>query len=88
MSNFLKKKDIKTLDWPDNSPYLNLIENLRAILKDKVADKHTNSAKDLETAIKRIWTQKITAEYCKNLVYNMRCCLQAVITNKGGHNKY
>ena len=87
VSDFLKKKNIKMLDWPGNSPDLNLIENLWPILKDKVADKHPTIAKDLELA-KRIWTQKITAEYCKHLVHNMLCCLQAVIKNKGGYTIY
>ena len=73
------------LDWPGNSPGLNLIENLWAIVKDKVADEHPISAKDLEMAIKRIWTKKITAKYCNHLVYSMLYCLQAVIKNKGGH---
>ena len=38
VSDFLEKKNIKTLDWPGNSPNLNPIENLWAILKDNVAD--------------------------------------------------
>ena len=83
--DFLEKKNIKALDWPGNSPDLNPIENLWAILKDKEADEHLTSAKYLETAIKCIWMQKITVEY---LVHSMPCCLQAVIKNKGGHVKY
>ena len=63
VSNFLKKNNIKRLDWPGNSPDLHRIENVWAILKDKVGDEHPTSAKDLEMAIKRIWTQTITAEY-------------------------
>ena len=47
VSDFLKKKNIKTLDWPDNSPDLNPIKYLCAILKDKVADEHPTSVKDL-----------------------------------------
>ena len=76
------------LDWPGDSPDLNPIQNWRAILKEKVADTHLTSAKNLEMAIKRISTQKITAEYSKLLVHSMLCCLQAVIKNKGGHTKY
>ena len=53
VSNFLKK-NIKTLDWPCNSPDLNPFENLWATLKDKVADKHPTSTKDLKMAIKYI----------------------------------
>ena len=45
MSDFPLKNNIKMLDWFDNSP-VNPIENLRAILKDKVADKHPTSDKD------------------------------------------
>ena len=78
VSNFLKK-NIKTLEWPGNSPDLNSIENLWAVLKDKMADEHSTSATNLEMAIKGIWTQKITAEYCKHLVHSMPCHLQAVI---------
>ena len=70
VSDFFKKKNIKTLDWPGNSPELNIIENLWAILKDQVADEHPTSAKDLKIAIKRKWMQKITAEYCKHLVHS------------------
>ena len=46
MVDFVKKKNIKTLDRPDNSPDFNSIENFWAILKEKVAD--------LEMAIKCI----------------------------------
>ena len=53
VSDFFKE-NIKTPDWICNSPDLNSIENLWAILKEKVADEHPTSAKDLEMAIKRI----------------------------------
>ena len=87
VSDFLKNKNIETLDWSGHSPDFNLVENLWATLKDKVADEHPINAKGLKMAIKRIWTQKIIAEYCKHLVHNMPFCLQAVINNKSGHTK-
>ena len=46
VSDFLKK-NIKTLDWLCNSPDLNPVENLWAMLKDKVADEHLTSDQDL-----------------------------------------
>ena len=88
VSNLFKKKNIKTFDCPVNSSDLNLIENLWAILKDKVANEHPTSAKDPEMKIERIWTQKITAEYYKHLMHSMLCRLQAVIKNKREHTKY
>ena len=76
------------LDWPGKSPDFNPIENLRAIMKNKVVDKHTTSAKNLKMALKRRWTQKITArKYCKHLVHSISCRLQAVIKNKDRHTK-
>ena len=59
------------LDWPGNNPDLNPIENMWAILKDKGADKHPTSAKDLKMAIKCIWMQYITAEYCEHLMHSI-----------------
>ena len=75
------------LDWPGDSPDLNLIKNLWAIVKDKVTDEHPTSAKNLKMAIKHIAMQKITAEYYKHLVHSMPCHLQAVTKNKDGHSK-
>ena len=63
MSDFLKK-NIKILDWPGDSPNLNPIENLWAIMIEKVADKHPTTAKNLEMAIKHIWIHKITCMPC------------------------
>ena len=74
VGDFLKKKNIITLDW-QVSLDLNVIENLWLILRDKMADEHPTSTKDLKMAIKHIWMQKITAEYCKHLVHTMPCHL-------------
>ena len=88
VSDFVKKKNIKTVDWPNNNPDLHPIENLWEILKDKVADEHPTRAKDLKMAIKRKLTQNIIAEYCKHLAHSLPCRLRVVIKNKGGHTKY
>ena len=73
------------MDWPGNSQDLSPIEILWAILKDKVADEHSTSAKELEMAIKPIWAKKITAEYCTHLLHSMPGRRQAVIKNEGGY---
>ena len=88
VSEFLKKKKIKTIDWPGNSPDLNPIENVCSLLKNKVADRQTTSTQEMETAIKLLWIHNITPEYCRNLVDSMPRRLQAVLNNRGGHTKY
>ena len=89
VTNFLKKKKkVKVLDWPGNSPDLNPIENLLTIMKDKVAEKQPSSLPDLCRAIKEVWVKEISKEYCANLVNSMPRRLAAVIQNNGGHTKY
>ena len=88
VSEFLKTKNIKTIDWPGNSPDLNSIENVWSLLKNKVADRQPTSAQEMETAIKLVWIHEITPEYCRNTVESMPRRLQAVLNNRGGHTKY
>ena len=88
VTQFLKSKKIRILDWPGNSPDLNPIENLWSILKDKVSEKQPTSAKMLEQAIKEVWVRELSNEYCQSLVESMPRRLEAVIKAKGGPTKY
>ena len=88
VTQFLKPKKIRILDWPGNSPDLNPIENLWSILKDKVSEKQPTSAKMLEQAIKEVWVRELSNEYCQSLVESMPRRLEAVIKAKGGPTKY
>ena len=80
---FLAEKGIKVLDWPGNSPDLNLNENLWTNIKNKVAEKHPSSAKDLVKMIKEVWVKEISQEFCRNLVHSMPRRLQEVIKPEG-----
>ena len=88
VSEFLKEKKIKVLNWPSNSLDLNPIENLWEVLKNKVADKQPSSAKDLKDDIKEVWIRELSPAYCRTLVESMPRRLEMVIKNNGGHMKY
>ena len=47
VKKFLRENYVTALDWPGNSPNLNPIENLRAKMKDLVAEKQPSSGKAL-----------------------------------------
>ncbi len=71
------------LDWPANSPDLNPIDNLWAIIKRKMRDTRPNNADDLKAAIKATWAS-ITREQCHRLISSMPRRIDAVIHAKGG----
>uniref|UniRef100_A0AAZ3QYT6 Tc1-like transposase DDE domain-containing protein n=1 Tax=Oncorhynchus tshawytscha TaxID=74940 RepID=A0AAZ3QYT6_ONCTS len=83
---WLKKKHIKVLEWPSQSPDLNPIENLWRELKVRVAKRQGRNLNDLENC-KEEW-DKIPPEMCANLVANYKKRLTSVITNKGFATKY
>ncbi len=84
---WLKKKQIKVLEWPSQSPDLNPIENLWRELKVRVAKRQPRNLNDLERICKEEW-DKIPTEMCANLVANYKKRLTSVIANKGFATKY
>ncbi len=68
---WLKKKHIKVLEWPSQSPDLNPIENLWRELKVRVAKGQPRNLNDLERIYKEEW-DKIPPEMYANLVANYK----------------
>ena len=79
---WLKRKHIKVLEWPSQSPDQNPIENLLRELKLRVAKRHPRNLKDLERICKEEWT-KIHPKICANLLKNYNKRLTSVLANKG-----
>ena len=78
-----KKKHIKVLEWPSQSPDLNPIENLWRELKVR----QPRNLNNVEKICKEEW-DKIPPEMCANLVANYKKHLTSVIANKGFATKY
>jgi transposase len=76
------------LEWPGNSPDLNPIEHLWAIMKGKLRRRRPSSIPELKQIISDIWNNEITQNYLKSLFMSMPRRLQAVIDANGGHTKY
>jgi len=78
----------KVIDTPAQSPDLNPIENLWALLKKKVAKRGPTNKNALIKAIHEEW-KKIPEYYDLNqLIQSMPRRLNAVLDAKGHHTKY
>ena len=71
-------------DWPPNSPDLNLIENLWAILTEKVYQVDCTGVRSLKQRIRKCWREMINPETLRALVEDMPNRIQLVIEAKGG----
>ena len=74
--------------WPGNSPDLNPIEHLWAVLKKKINEMNPTSYEDLKKNILLAWTQEVTPSLCKSLAESMPRRIAAVFAAKGGLTKY
>ncbi len=78
---------VTVLDWPANSPDLNLIENLWSIVKRKMRDTTPNNADELKATVKETWAS-IPPQQCHKLITSMPRWIEAVIKAKGAPTKY
>jgi len=86
---FLTKSRMRVLDWPAQSPDLNPIENLWAIIKQHIRKqkKPPRNLVELKRCVKAAW-RAIPDTTIKNLVDSMPRRIQAVIAAEGGPTKY
>ena len=75
------------LDWPANSPDLNVIENLWGTLKRNLRRMKHSTLDQLKDNIVTCWNN-VTSEECHRLVHSMPRRIQAVIKAKGSATKY
>ena len=84
--SYKKSVMIRTIDWPANSPDLNHIENLWAILKKQIQNKAPKDIKELEKLIETEW-QTFDQEFLANFINSMKRC-QMVIASDGKKINY
>jgi hypothetical protein len=84
---YLKKYIVPTLDWPSQSPDLNPIENLWAILEHRARDRAPRNEDHLFEILQEAW-QALDAETLTKLADSMPERIQAVIERAGMPTKY
>jgi len=80
--NFLQENVPVVMDWPSNSPDLNPIENLWALVKRNVEKRKPKNLDDLGEFMVEEW-EKIPDEIINNLVRSMKRRCEEIIRTKG-----
>lgn len=86
-SAFFEENHINLLEWPSQSPDINVIEHLWAYIKKKYAESPVTSKADAWIRILNIWSQ-VPPEFTQRLVDSIYHRLEAVIRSKGGATNY
>ncbi len=87
VNKFLMEKSINILDWTAQSPDLNPIENVWALIKGILGNHRFASLDEMKNKIREIWNN-LSPEYCSNLINSMPSRVQEVIKAKGDITRY
>ena len=80
----IRKLKINILEWPPNSPDLNVIEELRSIIDKRLALKSINTKEELPKGLQEEWDE-ISITLCQALVDSMPERIEKCLKAKGGH---
>lgn len=84
---FFRSCRIKQLEWPPQSPDLNPIENLWAILDNRINKSGVTNKNSYFEALQLAW-ENLDPQHLKNLIESIPRRLQKVIEAKGNHINY
>lgn len=89
--DYLRKKEqagvLTMMNWPSQSPDMNLIESLWAIVDSKIPKGRRTSKDEMWQLAKEAW-RSVTQREIDSLFESMPRRMKAVIQAKGGHTKY
>ncbi len=85
--SWLNDHGVGVLDWPENSPDLNPIENLWGIVKRKMRNMRPKNADELKATVKETWAS-IPLQQCHKRITSIPRQIEAVIKAKGAPAKY
>ena len=87
--NYLASKNVETLKWPSQSPDLNPIETLWALIKQKKQSKYgmLKTKQEFVEQIFEIWDHTLMSEI-ENLTNSIENRLISVLRKKGRQTKY
>ncbi|CAB5384966.1 unnamed protein product [Rhizophagus irregularis] len=87
--NWLKKNKIAIIDWPENSPDLNPIENIWKQLKDNIQARKTfpRTVGELKVALSEEW-ENLDCSIFEEVVASMPQRINAVLEARGGPTHY
>lgn len=89
VTKFLAEHQVRTLPWPGNSPDMNPIENLWAIVKRRVRKTKITTKHELISKLIKVWFHDDDIKKsCKSLIESMPTRINALIKNRGQHTKY
>ena len=84
---WLEAKDVQNLNWPPQSPDLNLIEDVWNEIKFRLRGKAFENKDKLWKAVKKEW-QNVSKSFIKNLYESLPRRIEALKNAKGSHTKY
>ena len=82
MLAFFSEVGLTVLPWPANSPYLNPIENIWSVLKQRVEKHAVKTKDDLIRVVKEEWSG-LEMNLIRKTIYSMKNRIEQVISREG-----
>ena len=88
VKSWMRNCNLQVIEWPGNSPDLNIIENVWHKLKLTINKTPIATREQLKIQVPLMWEKFISKEYLEKLIKSMPKRISEVISNKGGPCKY